>query len=580
MHPRATLLALSLAIVAAACGSSSTTSTAPATVPRCGVTLATTDLTVPASGGTGRIAITTARECAWTANSNAAWLTVTGPSSGQGDGVIEYSASSNNDPTTRRALIELNDQKANVTQAGAACTMALGDTSESFSPAGGSGTIPVQASSPSCPWTAVSDSSWITIRSGASGSGNGTVAYDVAAGSGPPRTGTILAAGLRFAITQSEGCTFAIGANSYSPGPSGGATTIPVSAAAGCPWTAISNVPWITVPQGAAGSGAGAARLVVESTSGPPRTGTVLVAGQTVTVTQGGGCDFVVAPLFQPFASNGGSGSATIEAGGGRGWTATSNAPWITLTGPTSGTGGGAITFTVAPLTGAARSGTITAAGVTITVSQGSGCTFAIAPTSVSLPASGGGGTVSVTAGADCAWTATSGVSWLSIAGGASGTGNGTVQFTAAATTGGPPIGHVDHRRPAVHREPGQRLLGIDRFRPTRVCARWGHWQHCRDGFSRLRLDRGHRRAVDHDRVRRQRQWQWHRPVQRCRDNGRIALRHDHDRRPGVHADAGQRLCVLDRDHHGERARGGGTGTSRSRVRRGAPGLPPATRRG
>ena len=441
MHPRATLLALSLAIVAAACGSSSTTSTAPATVPRCGVTLATTDLTVPASGGTGRIAITTARECAWTANSNAAWLTVTGPSSGQGDGVIEYSASSNNDPTTRRALIELNDQKANVTQAGAACTMALGDTSESFSPAGGSGTIPVQASSPSCPWTAVSDSNWITIRSGASGSGNGTVAYDVAAGSGPPRTGTILAAGLRFAITQSEGCTFAIGANSYSPGPSGGATTIPVSAAAGCPWTAISNVPWITVPQGAAGSGAGAARLLVESTSGPPRTGTVLVAGQTVTVTQGGGCDFVVAPLVQPVASNGGSGSATIEAGGGCGWTATSNAPWITLTGPTSGTGGGAITFTVAPLTGAARSGTITAAGVTITVSQGSGCTFAIAPTSVSLPASGGGGTVSVTAGADCAWTATSGVSWLSIAGGASGTGNGTVQFTAAATTGGPRSG-------------------------------------------------------------------------------------------------------------------------------------------
>ena len=441
MHLRATLVALGLAIVAAACGSSSTTSTAPATVPRCGVTLAATDLSVPASGGTGRIAITTARECAWTASSSAPWLTVSGAASGQGDGAIEYSVSSNNDPTTRRAAIELNDQKANVTQAAASCTMALGDTSENFSPAGGSGTIPVQASSGSCPWTATSDSSWITIRSGASGSGNGTVTYDVAAGTGPPRTGTILAAGLRFAITQSEGCTFGIAPNSYAPGSSGGATTVSVTTAAGCPWTAISNVPWISVAQGATGTGPGAARLVVESTSGPTRTGSVLVAGQPVTVTQGGGCDFAVAPLAQPFSATGGTGSATIEGGGGCGWTAASNVPWITLTGPTSGTGAGAIAFTVAPLTGGARSGTITAAGATITVSQSSGCLFALSPTSATVPAAGGTGTASVTAGPDCAWTASSGVSWLTITAGASGTGNGTVQFSAAATTGGPRSG-------------------------------------------------------------------------------------------------------------------------------------------
>ena len=78
--------------------------------------------------------------------------------------------------------------------------------------------------------------------------------------------------------------------------------------------------------------------------------------------------------------------------------------------GPTSGTGGGAITFTVAPLTGAARSGTITAAGATITVSQGSGCPFSIAADERQRTGGGGGGTVSVTAGADCAWTASSGV--------------------------------------------------------------------------------------------------------------------------------------------------------------------------
>src|SRR5438045_1052398 len=82
---------------------------------RSGVALATTDVSVPASGGTGRIAITTARECAWTANSNVAWLTLSGPASGQGDGSVEYAVASNSDATIRRGVIELNDQKANVT---------------------------------------------------------------------------------------------------------------------------------------------------------------------------------------------------------------------------------------------------------------------------------------------------------------------------------------------------------------------------------------------------------------------------------------------------------------------------------
>ncbi len=366
---------------------------------------------------------------------------MSGPSSGQGDGSIEYAVASNSEATPRRGVIELNDQKASVTQAAAACTMSLGDTSESFSPAGGSGTISVQASSGSCPWTATPDASWITIRTGASGSGNGTVTYDIAAAAGPPRTGTILVAGLRFAITQSEGCTFSIAPNSYAPGASGGATTIAVTTAAACPWTAVSNVPWITVPQGASGTGPGAARLVVEATDGPSRTGSVLVAGQTVAVAQGAGCSFAVAPLAQSFPSSGGAGSATIDTTGGCAWSASSSVPWITLTGPTSGTGGGGIAFTVAALTGAARTGTVSVAGADITVTQGSGCSFAVNPTAASVPATGGASSVAVTAGTDCGWTASSGASWLTITSGASGTGNGTVQFSAAATSGGPRSG-------------------------------------------------------------------------------------------------------------------------------------------
>jgi hypothetical protein len=439
------LIALALAIAAAACGSSTTTSTstAPATVSRCGVTIGATDLTVPSSGGSGTLAVTTARECAWTASSNAAWLTIRGASNGQGDGSVEYVAAENTDPATRRAVIELNDKRANVTQAAGECTMRLGATSATFSPAGGSGTIDVQASSAMCTWTAESDAGWVVIRDGGSGKGNGRVEFDVAPASGPPRTATVLVAGLRFAVTQSEGCTYAASPLAYATGASGGTTTVAVTTGAGCPWTAASNVSWAHVTEGATGAGTGGARIVVDPTSGPTRTGTVLVAGQRVTLTQSNGCSFDVGPLSQSFGASGGNGSATVGAADGCEWTASSGASWIALTGATSGSGGGTIAFTVAPVTGPARTGTINVAGTQISVSQSAGCTFAIAPQSQEVGAAGGDVTVNVTAGDGCAWTAVSKDNWITVAAGSSGSGNGTVKLSVGASSGGSRTGSV-----------------------------------------------------------------------------------------------------------------------------------------
>jgi hypothetical protein len=55
----------------------------------------------------------------------------------------------------------------------------------------------------SCAWTATSNSGFITILSGATGTGNGTVSYSVAANpSTSPRTGTVTIAGQTFTVTQ------------------------------------------------------------------------------------------------------------------------------------------------------------------------------------------------------------------------------------------------------------------------------------------------------------------------------------------------------------------------------------------
>ena len=81
------------------------------------------------------------------------------------------------------------------------CVAALGAQSAMTPAGGGSGTIAVNAL-PGCAWTAVSNAVWITITSGASGSGNGTVGFTVALDRAGLRTGTITVAGQTFTVTQ------------------------------------------------------------------------------------------------------------------------------------------------------------------------------------------------------------------------------------------------------------------------------------------------------------------------------------------------------------------------------------------
>src|SRR5436309_1912250 len=82
------------------------------------------------------------------------------------------------------------------------CAFSISGTTESFDSSGGAGSVDVTAPA-GCNWTATSNDSWITIASGASGSGNGTVKYSVAASTArAPRTGTLTVAGQSLTVTQ------------------------------------------------------------------------------------------------------------------------------------------------------------------------------------------------------------------------------------------------------------------------------------------------------------------------------------------------------------------------------------------
>jgi len=113
-----------------------------------------------------------------------------------------------------------------------------------------------------------------------------------------------------------------------------------------------------------------------------------------------------------------------VTANAGCTWTATSNASFITITSGANSSGNGTVTATVAANTGIPRSGTLTVAGVTVTVNQAGAvaCTFTLSTTTLPMRESGGTATINVTGAAGCAWTAVSNDAFITVTSGASGT--------------------------------------------------------------------------------------------------------------------------------------------------------------
>ncbi|MEP6902348.1 MAG: Calx-beta domain-containing protein, partial [Actinomycetota bacterium] len=87
-------------------------------------------------------------------------------------------------------------------------------------------------------------------------------------------------------------------------------------------------------------------------------------------ITNDDACSYSLSSASQSVPANGANGSFGVIAQTGCAWTAGTTVGWITVTGGASGGGNGAVTFTVAANTGAARTGTIIAAGLTFTVTQ------------------------------------------------------------------------------------------------------------------------------------------------------------------------------------------------------------------
>lgn len=161
------------------------------------------------------------------------------------------------------------------------------------------------------------------------------------------------------------------------------------------------------------------------------------ISGKTaitvVSTTAPATCTVTTTPATATVPVSGGTGTITVTASDPScTWVASTDVtPWLTIS-PTSGSGSGAVSYTVPATTAGPRSGNVLIAGQKTFITQtGAPCGFTISPTSWAAPANGGMSsiTVTLTAGGGCPWSAASSAAWVSITA-VTGTDTGNVQFT------------------------------------------------------------------------------------------------------------------------------------------------------
>jgi uncharacterized repeat protein (TIGR01451 family) len=250
----------------------------------------------------------------------------------------------------------------------------IAPTGQSFTSDGGIGTVNVTISA-GCGWTALSNDNWISITSGSSGTGNGSVGYSVAPNNSiNARSGSMTIASQTFSVDQAGiVCTYSVIPTSRSHGSSSGTDIISVNAASGCTWTASSNAPWLMITGGASGAGDGIVTYSFQANAGPARMGTATIAGKTFTIAQESGCSYVLDRDHQSHNPGAAAGTINVTAGTDCSWSVTNHSPsFITITSGSGASGNGSVSYSIsANASNTPRTGIITVAGQTFTVYQG-----------------------------------------------------------------------------------------------------------------------------------------------------------------------------------------------------------------
>jgi hypothetical protein len=174
------------------------------------------------------------------------------------------------------------------------CPGSLSPGSLRFAPAGGSAGIDVTAPV-GCSWAATASVPWITIGTGAAGTGSGRVTIAVDASSvTADRWGRVVVGAAAAVVVQAgvAGGATVSPAEAVFPASGGMGELLVSTNAPDYAWGYSSTVPWIQSLSCSKVHVVGSASLrytVAENTGAAPRSGTITAGGQTATVRQTGG---------------------------------------------------------------------------------------------------------------------------------------------------------------------------------------------------------------------------------------------------------------------------------------------------
>jgi hypothetical protein len=199
MRTTSVILALSAAL-ALNCGSSPEAPSGMSAGGRCAVLVKVQDGPVGTSGGQFRADITADTTCTWTGVSQVTWISGLTPSTGHGNQSVLFQVAANSGPA-RQGEILFNDTHLLIQQDGIDCTLVVDPQTQTIGPDITTGSVNVTTPA-GCTWTASSNTSWLLVTAGASGNGNGAVAYRADANAGPTRTGVLTIGGVAVSITQ------------------------------------------------------------------------------------------------------------------------------------------------------------------------------------------------------------------------------------------------------------------------------------------------------------------------------------------------------------------------------------------
>ena len=366
--------------------------------------------------------------CSWIAQSSAGWITVTGVTAGSGSAVITYSVSpyvlapavtSMAAPLSgafppRTGTITVGGQTFTITQyPPGECDYSTGAAPytppelPSTNMAAGFFFLNLLGScTPEDTWSLSATQPWVQLPAVVSGTGSPTISYTLTANSGVSArsadinvTGTSGSQMIPVPVSQvGNGIDLLVLPASLPALAAGEAEVVSVySMGASCdPWTAVSNVPWITItsPVSGGGSGFGVVTFVVDANPGQQRQGTLTIAGQTIAINQGGSttCQFGLTASSADAPMDGGTGSLSLTANNAYCyWTAISNQPWLTITSSIAGSGNATVMYSAAANSAAPRSASVSIGGQTFTVNQDGGynVTFQTVPAGLQVMVDG-----------------------------------------------------------------------------------------------------------------------------------------------------------------------------------------------